>query len=408
MKRGLRTSDRIVVACLAALILGRAGGLCAAPLEGTPDIAPDRVEHKRAAADGKLPLPGTPDLAKLDERLAKRGLPSDASIMIRIFKAESELEIWMSRGGTGARYALFASYPVCYWSGTLGPKIREGDRQAPEGFYTVTLPQAYPNGQRHPQALNIGFPNSFDVLHARHGSYILIHGGCASIGCFAMTDSVNKEIRTLSLRALDSGQAYIPVHVFPFRMTDANLAHYDKPEVHDFWQNLKEGYDVFERTHSPPRISVCEARYAFDATGALEGANPGPIAVCPSTQALIDAMARINRLVAEQGGPLPVPAATKASLGTFPYRTSGVQEANLTSRGETFLRQIAPATLTPGVNAALTRPFACALALPSCRRYAALRERLASEAVVAQNDASDEKKKTRAVHHGQQHKRKHH
>src|SRR5450432_1323626 len=101
MKRGLRTSGRIVVACLAALILGRAGGLCAAPL-ATPDIAPDRVEHKRAAADGKLPLPGTPDLAKFDERLAKRGLSSDASIMIRIFKAESELEIWISRGGGSA------------------------------------------------------------------------------------------------------------------------------------------------------------------------------------------------------------------------------------------------------------------------------------------------------------------
>ena len=404
MKPGLRTSRRIVVACLAALLLGRASGLCAAPLDGAPDITPVRTEHKRAASDGKLPLPGTPDLAKLDERLAKKGLPSDASIMIRIFKAESELEIWMSRGGGSAEYALFAAYPICYWSGTLGPKVKEGDRQAPEGFYTVTIPQAYPNGQRHPQALNLGFPNSFDLLHAHHGSYILIHGGCASIGCFAMTDAVNKEIRTLSLRALDTGQAYIPVHVFPFRMTQENLARYDKPELHDFWQNLKDGYDLFERTHRPPRVSVCEARYAFDPTNALEAANPAPISVCPATQELIDAMARINKLVAELEITAPAPPTTKAALGTFPYRTSGVQQADVMSRGPNSLREIAPSALLPGVSPTLTRPIACSLALPSCRRYAALRERLAHEAVVAQNDPPAEKKKSRVVHH----KRRHH
>ena len=404
MKLGRRTNGCIRIACLAALSIACAGQALSAPAEVTPDLTPARTEHKRAASDGKLPLPGTPDLAKFDERLATRGLPAEASVMIRIFKAESELEIWMSRGGTATDYVLFATYPVCYWSGTLGPKLKEGDRQAPEGFYTVTLPQAYPNGARHPEALNLGYPNAFDSLHARKGSYILIHGGCASIGCFAMTDAVNKEIRTLSLRALNQGQAYIPIHVFPFRMTEANIAHYDKPEVHDFWQNLKVGYDVFERTHRPPRVSVCEQRYDFDPTDALGAANPGPVSVCPQTQEIIDGIARINKLVLEQAVPSAAAPTTKSALGTFPYRTSAMQPAELVNRGPNALRQIAPAILIPGLSPTLTRPIACSFALPSCRRYAALRERLAHEAVVAQNDAADEKKKSRVVHH----KRKHH
>ena len=168
----------------------RAGARHAGTAGKLKDFAAERAARKEIAAQGK-PLPGTPDLERLEERLAKKGLPEGASMLIRIFKAESELEVWMSRGD-GAGYALFAKYPICIWSGTLGPKLREGDRQAPEGFYTVTLPQAHPGGQRHPQAINIGFPNPFDKVHARSGSHILIHGGCASIGCFAMTNAVNE------------------------------------------------------------------------------------------------------------------------------------------------------------------------------------------------------------------------
>jgi murein L,D-transpeptidase YafK len=387
----------MLLACLAALLAPRVGSVSAQPLDAK-DIAPARTEHKRAASEGKLPLPGTPDLARLDERIARRGIPSDPSMMIRIFKAESELEIWLSRG---AGYALFATYPICYWSGTLGPKIREGDRQAPEGFYTVTLPQAYPNGERHPAALNIGYPNSFDQLHSRSGSYILIHGGCASIGCFAMTDAVNKEIRTLTLRALAAGQAYVPIHVFPFRMTAENIAHYDQPEAHSFWQNLKEGYDLFERTHRPPRVSVCSSRYTFEATSALEAANPGPVDVCPPTKDLLGEIASINARVVEQESGPSATAMTKAALGVFPYRAGMLRQVVQTKRGENSLSDLAPEGLAP-VNPALTRPFACSLALPSCRKYAALRERLALASVQAAAPDDDPPAK-RVVHHKKHH-----
>ncbi|MEI9901999.1 MAG: hypothetical protein WDN31_19960 [Hyphomicrobium sp.] len=118
------------------------------------------MERKRANSDGKLPLPGTPDLGRLDERLAEKGVAPDASVLIRVFKAESEMEIWT--GDQNGNYSLFATYPICYWSGTLGPKVKEGDRQAPEGFYTVTMEQAFHKGARWPLALDIGFPNAFD------------------------------------------------------------------------------------------------------------------------------------------------------------------------------------------------------------------------------------------------------
>src|SRR5262249_17473826 len=150
------------------------------------DVASDRIERQRAFADGALPLPGTPDLGHLGDRLAARGLNAGAPVFIRIFKAESELEVWLLRG---SQYELFATYPSCQWSGTVGPKLREGDKQNPEGFYSVGPRQLHRVG-RWPRSLNIGFPNSFDRAYGRTGSYILVHGGCSSIGCFAMTNAV--------------------------------------------------------------------------------------------------------------------------------------------------------------------------------------------------------------------------
>lgn len=258
----------------------------AAP-EGLKKFTKIKAERKRAAAKGDLPLPGTPDLSRLEERLAEKAVPSGASILIRIFKAESELEVWLSSNDGTGRYALFATYPICFWSGGLGPKLKEGDRQAPEGFYTVDRDLAHPNGPRWPRALDIGFPNPFDQVHARTGSAILIHGGCSSIGCYAMSNAVADEIRKLSVRSLEAGQAYIPVHIFPFRMTDANLAHYAKSEWSSFWSNLKEGHDLFERTHRAPLVAVCGTHYEFRDTDQLGSANPGPIIVCPSTETKI-------------------------------------------------------------------------------------------------------------------------
>jgi murein L,D-transpeptidase YafK len=219
-----------------------------------------------------LPLPGTPDLAKFDERLKAQGVALGAPVFLRIFKLESELEIWMQKDG---RYRKFATYPICLWSGRVGPKLREGDRQAPEGFYAVTKEELNPNSRWH-RSFSLGFPNAFDRALDRTGSFIMVHGGCQSVGCFAMTNNVVDEIWRLVTAALDQGQPAFNVQVFPFRMTEKNLAARKGDQWSPFWADLKKGYDAFERTHLPPMVSVCEGRYV------ISEAKPGDVPSAPA------------------------------------------------------------------------------------------------------------------------------
>jgi murein L,D-transpeptidase YafK len=269
---------RVVAAMLLCVV---AAGRAQALTIELKDVAPDRVERQRAAATGALPLPGTPNVAVLQERLGDKGVTLASPIMIRIFKAESELEIWKQKDGA---FILFATYPICHWSGTLGPKLRDGDRQAPEGFYTVTRAQARHVG-RWPISIDIGYPNILDQSQARTGSDILIHGGCSSVGCFAMTNPVSEEIHQLTLAAIDAGEEMVPVHVLPFRMTTENMVAQGDSPWKPFWNNLKEGYDLFERTKRPPNIGVCSGRYIFSETRPSE--LPGPLDACEPTMASI-------------------------------------------------------------------------------------------------------------------------
>lgn len=205
----------------------------------------------------------TPEPGALDLRLAAKGMLAGQPIMIRIFKAESELEVWMRKS---ERFELLAIYDICNWSGSLGPKISEGDKQSPEGFYSVGVAQLHKKG-RWPRSLDIGYPNTFDRMQERTGSYILVHGGCTTTGCYAMTNALMEEIYALSEAAIQGGQERIPVHVFPFRMTPQNLkAHTERP-WHDFWASLKTGYDYFQRTRQPPQVAVCEKQYVVTEPG---------------------------------------------------------------------------------------------------------------------------------------------
>jgi murein L,D-transpeptidase YafK len=377
--------------CAAAVVLGQVGTASAQSLD-IKDITDLRMERKKANSDGKLPLPGTPDLKRLDERLAEQGVSRDAPILIRVFKAESEMEVWT--GDQGGNYSLFATYPICYWSGTLGPKQKEGDKQAPEGFYTINMEQSLHKGARWPKSLNIGYPNPFDKVNLRSGSHILIHGGCASIGCFAMTNAVSLEVFKLATDALDAGQPNIPVHVFPFRMTEANFAKYDYPEWNGFWRNLKEGHDLFERTHRPPRVSVCGTRYGFTSANQFESYSPGPIQVCPETAQVLADLSSINKRVAEQPRIEPQTAEIKTAsiVGAASYLGGpAVAAMAVNMLGENFEKQVAPQAARPGVSETLTRPLPCSLALASCRRYAALREQVAHKVSLKLEEPEREK-----------------
>ncbi len=193
----------------------------------------------------------------LKERLfalhAKMGDP----VFIRIFKEESILEVWMR---SGDRYEHLKDYIICASSGHLGPKEKEGDRQAPEGFYTVKRAQLNPKSKFH-LSFNLGYPNAYDKSHHRTGSFLMVHGNCVSIGCYAMTDEKIEEIYALVEDALLKGQRYVSVHAYPFRMTKENMDLYEGNKWYDFWTNLKEGYDYFESEHLIPKIKVENKRY---------------------------------------------------------------------------------------------------------------------------------------------------
>ena len=227
---------------------------------------------------GTTPIPraGTVRTSTLD-RMETLNMDRMAPILIRIYKEESTLEIW-KQDRTG-RYTLLNSYPICKYSGHLGPKIFEGDRQAPEGFYDIAPNQMNPRSHEY-LAFNIGFPNSFDRSLARTGSFLMVHGGCESVGCYAMTDYEMEEVYGLVDEAFTGGQAEIQLEAFPFRMTMQNMMRYANDPNVPFWDMLKDGSDAFFLTGRPPRVAVCDHRYVFNPI--LVDNDLDPSAPCPS------------------------------------------------------------------------------------------------------------------------------
>lgn len=321
--RQFRLSAGLAVAAGCALVVGSlfaARPVFAFSIE-LQDAAPLRIEQQRDAALGRLPLAGTPDLARRDERLKQAGLTPGDPVFIRVFKAEAELEVWMQKGDA---FVLFATYPICFWSGTLGPKLVEGDNQTPEGFYTVTRRQLHRSG-RHPRSLNLGFPNAFDRANERTGSYILVHGACSSVGCYAMTDPVAEEVFGLAERALYKGQDRVHVHAFPFRMTDDNLARHATSPWASFWQGLKPAYDAFEATRLPPIIGVCGKGYAVANGVRDDEGDPGPLGVVRTA-----ARAAAARLACEPSAPASALVADSNGAGDVtPNRRLKAQGATL-------------------------------------------------------------------------------
>ena len=213
--------------------------------------------------------------------LDQKNMPKESPILVRIFKEESELEVW--KQDTTARYELLKVYPICRWSGGLGPKVKEGDRQAPEGFYPITPGLMNPNSSYY-LAINIGFPNAFDKANGYTGAFLMIHGDCSSRGCYAMTDEQIGEIYSLAREAFLGGQKAFQVQAYPFRMTPANLArHRDNPNM-AYWKMIKVGNDHFEVSHQEPKVDVCEKHYVFDAVSPAGSTKPlafSPSGRCP-------------------------------------------------------------------------------------------------------------------------------
>jgi murein L,D-transpeptidase YafK len=199
---------------------------------------------------------------KLQREFSRAGFNWGAPLFVRIFKKSKELEIWLKDLNN---FKLFKTYKICtYGWRSLGPKIRQGDGRAPEGFYYVAPRQMNPLSDFH-LAFDLGYPNTFDKAHGRTGSALMVHGSRVSMGCYAMTDQGIEEIFTLADASLRNGQGFFRVHIFPFRMIDKNMNERKSSEWYEFWRNLKEGYDFFEeKGHNPPNVKVKNMRYVFE------------------------------------------------------------------------------------------------------------------------------------------------
>jgi murein L,D-transpeptidase YafK len=214
------------------------------------------------ATNAKANQPVSP---KLLAAMAEKDMDLQSPMLVRLFKQEAELEVWkQDRSG---RFALLKIYPICRWSGDLGPKVREGDRQAPEGFYAISPGQMNPQSAYY-LSFNTGYPNAFDRALGRSGSQLMVHGDCSSRGCYAMTDEQISEIYSLGRESFFGGQKAFQLQAYPFRMTPVNMAkHRNNPNM-PFWKMIKEGWDHFEVTRQEPKVDFCEKKYVFDATRA--------------------------------------------------------------------------------------------------------------------------------------------
>ena len=240
-------------------------------------VAGCQQEGSRYPARAYAPIPG--DTLSL---MASKGTNRNAPVLLRAYKKESEIEMW--KQNAEGRYVHIKTYPVCRWSGQIGPKKREGDRQVPEGFYTVTPAQMNPNSA-YWLAFNVGYPNPMEKAMGRNGGDIMVHGTCSSRGCFAMTNEQIEEIYAVMRESFNGGQKGVQFQSYPFRMTAENLARFRHDPNMPFWKNLKEGNDHFEVTQREPQVAYCGGRYVYNS--ALETKRLDPVAACPLFRSLM-------------------------------------------------------------------------------------------------------------------------
>ncbi|GHB28588.1 hypothetical protein GCM10007094_16430 [Pseudovibrio japonicus] len=271
----------------------------------------------------------------LTNRMKAKDMELKSPIMVRLFKQESELEVWKQT--QSGEYALLETYDICKWSGKLGPKIKEGDRQAPEGFYEVTPGLMNPFSSYY-LSFNLGFPNKFDRAHDRTGSNLMVHGACSSAGCYAMTDKQIADIYALGRDSFLGGQRKFQVQAFPFRMTARNMAINANSEHYEFWRMLKRGYDHFEVTKRPPSIEVCEKEYVFNAKADKKGAKFNARGACPAYSvpkhiavAVANKQARDEQETAKIQIAMETSKRRKEKIASFFGGTSTTEVANATA-----------------------------------------------------------------------------
>jgi murein L,D-transpeptidase YafK len=317
----------------AALLAGCSGSL--------EDIAPK--------AERQLPQ-------QIVQTMKAKGMSKGSPIMMRVFKEEGVLEVWKQT--QSGRYDLVTSYEICKWSGKLGPKFTEGDRQAPEGFYAIRPHQMNPQSSYH-LAFNIGFPNNYDRANGRSGTHLMVHGACSSAGCYSMSDEQVEQIYAFARDAFRGGQEAFQFQAYPFRLTPENMARYRSDPNYPFWEMLKEGYDHFEITRKPPKVDICDRRYVFNRVAA-EGHSFVPAEACPPSSQPPALVAAYQAYKKKQEMEFGKAAGKKPKSGPRPSIV-GLEEARLVAdwsrrraRGERVSPE--PPSLSPVMVAGTSAP----------------------------------------------------
>jgi murein L,D-transpeptidase YafK len=299
----IQIASILVKACLFAAIFAALGGCSTTAYAPKPTVRTGTVRNTTL------------------KQMESLNMDRSAPVLIRIYKEESTLEVW-KQDRTG-KFVLLNSYPICKFSGNLGPKLLQGDHQAPEGFYDIAPNQMNPNSSEY-LAFNTGFPNAFDRSLGRTGSFLMVHGGCRSVGCYAMTDSAMEEIYGLVDEAFKGGQQKVQLHAFPFRMTAQNLARHAGDPNMPFWDMLKAGSDAFLVTEQPPRVAVCDRRYVFNSVidGDLDPSAPCPVGIDSPAVAEAIQPARTASVIA-----------APSNTGTVVFHANDSQKINASLRG---------------------------------------------------------------------------
>lgn len=196
----------------------------------------------------------------IDNLLLNKNLNmNDYEILIRVFKKEEIVELW-AKNRTNDTFTFIKNYKICFSSGFLGPKRKQGDKQIPEGVYYIN--EFNPTSNYH-LSLGISYPNKSDSILGKYGNLggeIYIHGGCESIGCVPITTRKIKELYVIALQARYFGQKRIPVLIFPCKLNETNYKEisqcYNKSELTKFWGNIRSLYTYFDKFHSLPATYI--------------------------------------------------------------------------------------------------------------------------------------------------------
>jgi murein L,D-transpeptidase YafK len=199
----------------------------------------------------------------IKELFKSKKIEYPAKVFIRVFKLEAKLELWALKDN---KYELVKRYPICASSGEIGPKRQQGDYQVPEGFYHINHFNPYSS---YYLSLGVSYPNKLDKIHKTKndaGGAIYIHGDCVTIGCMPLTNDIIKEVYVILVDSRNSKQTNIPVSIFPCDMDKDSCKKEMKkyPKNEKFWENIKEGYDYFEKNRTLPKVIIDKkGKYIF-------------------------------------------------------------------------------------------------------------------------------------------------